>query len=177
MSAAIDPSGQRYALFIKPIEVELEKYIKTSDYQPTKPQLAQFERNCALLKPGPDLASVPLTSRKRNRSAQSNIQKMYEELDADLFVLCTLATPKTKLASFDYRWISKLSNWWNRIPTPSRLSDVALALCSTCGLSYSRREQGSQLRSEVIVDTTTSLGLGLSIEAQHQFEGQTGTII
>jgi hypothetical protein len=177
MSAAIDPSGQRYALFIKPIEVELEKYINTSDYYPTKSQLAQFERNCALLKPGPDLASMPLTSRKRNTSAQSNIQKMYEKLDADLFILCTIATPKTKLASFDSSWMSKLSNWWNRIPTPSRLSDVALELCNTCGLSYSPRKRGSQPHSEVIVDTTTSLGLGLSIEAQRQFGGQTGTII
>uniref|UniRef100_A0A093V7A0 Uncharacterized protein n=1 Tax=Talaromyces marneffei PM1 TaxID=1077442 RepID=A0A093V7A0_TALMA len=165
MSAAIEPSGQRYALFIKPIEVELEKYINTSDYHPTNSQLAQFERNCALLKPAPDLASIPLTSRKRYTSAQSNIQKLYEELDADLFILCTLATPKTKLASFDSSWISKLSNWWNPTPTPSRLSGVALELYIASKIQT--HDEPSQAL-EVLSNDTNDSGLLKTTQTQSQ---------
>lgn len=131
---SIEPTGREFALFFKPIDIELRKYEAEPSYEPSKSQIKNFQRSCVLLKECPILTTRPRATRIRIQSAHENVQKLYRELEPDLFILCTLTTSPTKISSLLPQWIARLHNWWNSVSKPPRLTEIAHGLCEDCGL-------------------------------------------
>jgi hypothetical protein len=146
---------------VQALDKELEIFRTNFNHGPTKLQLLHLERNLSLLKELPLLTGKSRASQDRMKSAYNVIQKMYSDLDLDLFVLCTFRFSTTELSSFILDWIPGLKSFWKPVEKPQRFREVVIKLCEEFELNYTLNNIGSS----VGLTTETSTGI-----YQHQEE-------
>jgi hypothetical protein len=140
---------------LRALEKELEIFRTSPKHEPTKLQLLHLERNSSLLK-GPRLQTgKSRASQDRAISAKNVIQKLYSDLDLDLFILCTLRFSTTELSSFMLDWVPGLKTFWNSVEKPQRFRDVVTKLCEDFDLDHAPDE----ISCDVELATETSAGI------------------
>ena len=98
--------------------------------------------------------------RSIRRRARDLIREVYEAMDPDVFLLCTLVTSISKLATVKTEGLIRdLSQWWKAKPHPYALTEASTALCK----EYSVSDWFISRKGRLVEETTHATNISTAV--------------